>query len=445
MQVALIIPPSPFLISDKSFPFLGVLWVAATLREKGIGVEVVDLAGQAEHLAQSVASWARARRPGDYALVGITSTTAQFPYARAILRELKLVDRRWTVGIGGAHPTVQPQSCGTFDHVVMDDGMSGIFLALEPDSPREVTGPLTDMGTWPLPARDLIDMASYTADIQGLRATSVMFSSGCPHRCGFCSGRLLRYYRTQRRRPIDHILYELDHLAATYGLRAFWAFDDEVNINREWLLALCKALGQRGYKWRAFVKAERFTPEVAQAMASGGCVEVGFGAESGSARILETIHKNSTPEINGRVVELARAHGLRVKAFCLVGLPGETRESIQETRDWLLRYRPDDFDLTIYTPYPGSPIFALKYPGYTRREIGGEVGGRDRPLEISFPLPDYSDEAVFYKGIPGHYQAVVSTPALTGEDLVQLRDQVDAGVRRELGIPWRAAGTPVPS
>lgn len=441
--IALVIPPSPFLVSDLAFPFLGVLWVAAALRQAGHQVEVLDLAGHQADYLEVVRTWANARGPLDWALVGITSTTAQFPYARAILGALKSVDSRWRVGIGGAHPTVQPQSCGAFDKVVLDDGMSGIFMALEPGSPREVVGPLTDMGTWPLPARDLIDMGRYQAEIQGRRATSIMMSTGCPMSCRFCCGRQLRAYHTQRRRPVDHILQELDHLAREYGIEAFWCFDDEVNINRGWLMAVCDVLALRSFVWRAFIKAERFDDQAARAMARAGCVEIGFGAESGSARILETIHKNSTPEINGGVVERARAAGIRVKSFCMLGLPGETPETVQETRDWLLKYRPDDFDLTVFTPYPGSPIYHSRYPTLSRAETSAHVGGRDQPLDIAFPALDYGQDSVFYKGIPGQYRPVVSTAALTADELAQLRDQVDAEVRQGLCIPWRAAGAPL--
>mgnify|MGYP001569343399 FL=1 len=427
-RVALFSPPSPFLVSDRSFPFLGILWVAAALRRGGVSVEVLDLSGQQDYLSQA-RQWAEARSPEAYSLVGITATTAQFPLALRLLWGLKQENPSWRVGIGGAHATVSPQSCSDFDVVVSGDGMSGVLQALTTQD-RYITGVITDMGTWPLPARDLIDLGSYQASLDGERCTSVMWSTGCPYHCAFCSGRFLDIYRKQRRRPIPQMMQELDPRHETNGQRGVWAVDDEVNIHTRWLLDLCQALTGKGYIWRAFVKAEIFTQEQAQAMKAAGCVEVGCGVESGSARSLQVIGKRATPDDNSRARRIAQETGIRFKAFCMIGLPGETEADFLATKEWLRRNSPDDFDLGVFTPYPGSPIYEARY---------GSSWQGEAHYDIEFPEADLT-QATFYKGRPGEYRALQRLPTISPEGIVDWREIIDREVRAELGIGWKAAG-----
>jgi radical SAM superfamily enzyme YgiQ (UPF0313 family) len=404
-------------------------------------VEVLDLAGQKDYESQLRDHLASC----PHNLVGVTATTPQFPMAVRILRVAKEVDAATRVAIGGPHPTVQPQSAvkAGFDLVVLDDGMGALDALLAGDGPKVAKGSLTDMDTWPLPARDLIDLDSYHARLRTpegeLRCTSALFSFGCPYRCTFCSGRDLTFYRKLRVRSPQHILHEMDHLRDRYDIRAFWVFDDEVNIRKDWLQTLCQAMAGKGYYWRAFIKANLFDEEVAKMMAEGGCVETCTGVESGSARILKySIQKETTPEINADWVRLSHQYGMRTTAFCMVGNPGETLEDIHATRDWLIRNRPDNFSLTVFTPYPGSPTYDMKYPESARMEFQMKLHPLGRDIE--FPEVDFSEEVAFFKGVPGQYKSVVRTSALSQEDLVYWRDRIEQEVREALGIPLYQAG-----
>jgi radical SAM superfamily enzyme YgiQ (UPF0313 family) len=159
------------------------------------------------------------------------------------------------------------------------------------------------------------------------------------------------------------------------------------------------------------------------------------GFESGSPKILENINKKATREDNTSCVEIAHKHGLKVKALMSVGHPGESEQTVFETRDWLLETQPDDFDLTIITCYPGTPYYDLAVPEgqdgvwvYTYPKTG------DRLYQLEV---DYTKVADYYKGnIDGGYKAYVYTDELSPEDLVALREQVERDVRGKLGIPF---------
>jgi radical SAM superfamily enzyme YgiQ (UPF0313 family) len=188
------------------------------------------------------------------------------------------------------------------------------------------------------------------------------------------------------------------------------------------------------FKLRGFVKAELFTDEQAKAMYRAGFRWILTGFESGSPRILKNIQKRATRADNTRAVELARENGLKVKALMSLGHPGESPETIEETRDWLLGVKPEDFDLTIITTYPGTPYYdsaAEVEPGIWKYVINGDAL---YGVEV-----DYTQVADYYKGAPGEYVSYVYTDFLTREGLPRWRDTVEEEVRQKLGISFNPA------
>lgn len=426
MRILLINPPSPFLLDDRVFPPLGLLEVAAVLEAAEHQVEVLDLAGVPEYEA---AAGAHMRARGPYDVYGLTATTPQFPKAIKIQTAIRQVVPEAHVILGGPHATVMPESCGMFDKVVAGDGEAAVFEALERTGPKMLDASkrgavIENLDDLPFPARHLIDLRSYVWEMDGERGTTIMTQRGCPFGCVFCCGRDLFVYRKIRVRTPKNVLDELDFIHAEYGFRTFMIYDDEVNVLVDRTLELCRALQGRDYRFRGFIKAELFTPEVARAMAQAGFAEVCTGVESGSDRILKLIKKNTTVEINSRARRIAREHGIRFKAFTMVGHLGETREDVLLTQQWLIENRPDEFDVTLFTPYPGSPL-------YDRQEAFASH------LQFDKAELDYTTEMAFYKGTPGEYKSYVATPALTREEMVHLRDEVERDVRAALGLPPR--------
>jgi anaerobic magnesium-protoporphyrin IX monomethyl ester cyclase len=457
--ICLIIPPSPFLLDERVFMSLGILRIAAVLEHEGIPVEVVDLSG-IENYVDAIRSHALVTQARVF---GITATTPQMPSAFEVAKAIKSVRSNSRLILGGPHPTLVSaaykkhkggraakaleQLDEVFDCIVFGDGEEAIFRAIGDSPPKHIDAddPKTSyfltndrLNELPFPARHLVEMDSYHYSIDGERATSMIAQLGCPFGCGFCGGRASPMLRRVRTRTTDNVVAEIAHLYKTYGIKGFMLYDDELNVNPQivpmmnTISRLQEDLGVE-FKLRGFIKSQLFTEEQAVAMYRAGFRWILTGFESGSPRILQNIQKRATREENTRCVEIAKRNGLKVKALMSIGHPGESPETLGETRSWLLENKPEDFDVTIITPYPGSPYYddAILENGawtYTYPETGDKLYAKE---------VDYLRTADYYKGDPnGGYQSYVWTNTLSPELLVSERDRLEWDIRQALGIRY---------
>lgn len=410
-MITLIIPPSPYLLDDKTFVSLGPLYVAAVLEQKKYEIRVLDLKGEKDWKSK-VCKIAEQEN----LLIGVTATTPDFPIALETLKIIKSVNKDTPVVIGGAHATVAPQQCKMFNQVIVGDGVTGIFAALKSDQKLIHGEMVKNLDELPFPARHFINLKSYHYKLYGRNATNVISQFGCPFNCIFCCGRNIKEYRTVRYRSPKNFIKELDFLNKEYGYDAFMIHDDEFNLNKERTFKLCKALNKKEYAFRGFVRADLFTEELAKAMAKAGFCQVDVGVESGSAKILKIIRKNTTPEINSRARVIARKYGLKFKAFVTLGHPSETREDIAMTKQWLIDNKPDAFEIYMITPYPGSQIYDQK-----------------KNFDLEFSI-DYTSNITSITRKYGEYRCYVRNSHLTSDELAHLREEIDKEVRMQLGL-----------
>ncbi|MBI1746645.1 MAG: B12-binding domain-containing radical SAM protein [Acidobacteria bacterium] len=470
--ICLIIPPSVFLLDERVFMTLGVLRVAACLEEAGYTVEMLDLSGIENYLAaveaQALATSART--------FGFTATTPQMPAALQIAQRLRALRPDARLILGGPHVTLvnaavkrerarqfsgRAQAAfdrlqSAYDVLVAGDGEAAVFQALPRHAPKLVDGddpssPLflnnQKLNALPFPARHLVDASSYHYTIDGVPALSLIAQLGCPFECGFCGGRESPMLRRVRMRTAQNVIDEMLTMHFDHKINGFMLYDDELNVNPgmvELMNAIADAQSHLGVQWhlRGFVKAQLFTDAQAEAMVRAGFRWILTGFESGDPRILRNINKRSTRDENTRCVEIARRHGLKVKALMSIGHPGETEESVRETHRWLLEAQPDDFDVSIITTYPGTPYYDRATPHPERSGVWvysyPATGDRLYSYEV-----DYTEVADYYKGKPGGgYKSYVFTDGLTADQLVTLRDFVERDVRQKCRIPFNPAKPP---
>lgn len=463
-SISIIIPPSSFLLDERVFVNLGALLVAGSLEHKGFPVSLLDLSGSVamlneitEHLAAHPATL----------FFGFSATTAQMPETLLLANQIRKLRPESRLILGGAHATLihaawKKQPTGraqqgmqslmdVFNVIVAGDGELAIHEAMEHsgesfchiiDADNRKSAyflPAAQLEALPLPARHLIDLKSYRYTIDGENATSLVGQRGCPFACRFCGGRHTAMLRGMRSRTVNSILHEVEHLFKTYGYKGFMFYDDELNVNPHFE-ALLRGLTQlqdrlgADFRIRGFVKSELFTSEQARLMYEAGFRWLLPGFESGSPRMLKNMGKTATVTDNSRCVELAKQHGLKVKALMCLGRPGESPESIQESVDWLLRIQPDELDMTVVTIYPGTAYHDNSTPlqntpdvwVYTAPETGDKLYSK---------TIDYTKDAYFFKGKSrDEYKAFVYTDYFTTEQLVSARDEAEQQVRAKLGI-----------
>jgi len=449
-MVSFVVPPSPFLLDQKVFMTLGVLRVAAVVRDAGYPVECfsaeggVDVSGLFHESCN---------------IIGVTGTT---PQAKDILEIADKLPYGPLKVLGGPHATLVNASIKTgsdrarpmleelednFDTLIFGDGELAMLdfvqrtrgqqegtTSIDADDPK-CSLFLKDLETLPFPARDLLNPSDYHYAIDGEPAASLIAQLGCPFNCGFCGGRSSSMLRRIRLRSTKSVIDEITFLYNTQGVKAFMFYDDELNVNPK-LLELLTALQDLqcrlgvDFSFRGFIKAELFNESQAHEMASAGFKEILSGFESASPKILEVINKKATVEDNTEVIRLCDKHGIRIKALMSIGHPGESEETVNDTVLWLMSEAPDDFDLSLITPYPGSP-----YYDRAERQTDGSWLYETRG-EVQYQRDvDFHHDAYFYKGIPGEYDSTVWTKHLTATRLVELRDQSESVARKILQLP----------
>ena len=396
-HVGLIIPPSVFLLDERVFVSLGILKVGAVLEQKGHKVSILDLSGIANY-QEALKDFLDVTTAD---AIGITVTTPQLPAVGQIASIIRERRPNTRIILGGPHVTlayaalkIKVNSLSTdetrakqavaqleamADVLCTGDGELTVTEALKPDAPKVIDGDdnkgpyfLTNKAydESPFPARHLVDIESYRYTIEGFQATSLIAQLGCPFSCGFCGGRNSKSLRIIRTRTTASVISEIEFLHRTYGYTGFMFYDDELNVSKTMvelmnaLSDLQKSLGVE-FRLRGFVKSELFNDTQAEAMYRAGFRWLLCGFEGANARILQNIQKRATVEENSRAVEIAKRHGLKVKALMSIGHPGESEKTALDIRDWLIESKVDDFDCTVITTYPGTPYYDEAVPHET--------------------------------------------------------------------------------
>jgi len=467
-KICLIVPPSPFLLDERVFMHIGILKVASSLEQKGVHVDVIDLAGVSNFL-EVITDYLKLENSAT--VYGITATTPQVPVGVELCRHIRSLDDKVKIILGGPHVTLmnaaskmekrnglEKSSRATedmeklsslFDVLVCGDGELTIFEALKIKNgivdadDRRSPFFLSDQefSDLPPPARHLVDVSSYHYEIEGHSSISLIAQLGCPFQCTFCSGRNSPFLRKIRTRSTQSVIDELEFLYKTYGMTGFMFYDDELNVNKSMVhlmnevTNLQERLGTE-FRLRGFVKAELFNDEQAKAMHRAGFRWLLTGFESGDEGILKAIKKRATRDDNTRAVEIAKRNNLKVKALMSVGHAGENESSIENTKKWLLEVQPEEFDCTIITTYPGSPYFDAAIKTGDHYTYTSEVTG-EKLYQASI---DYLSELDYYKGDPdGGYVSYVWTDYLSPKQMVSLRDDLERSVRDKLKINFNPA------
>ena len=360
-----------------------VLALAGPLRNSGFDVEILD----------TVLEDYKSRSYDSYFLVGVsvlsdTSIASGLAISAFIKRYSPSVKIAW----GGSHVTALPDQ--TIRSTLVDFAIRGhgeetmveLALALSNDQPLgEIKGlsykeegrivhnaerEAVDMNGGGLYPYHLLDIKKYPSVHEKFSYNS---SRGCPYQCTFCS-----YEKKWVARSSEKVLDDLEEIVSVYHPEVVRMSEAEFFVSQKRVEEICKGLIARKIKlkWEANCRVNYFAQyhsEFIELLVESGCYNLGFGAESGSNRILREINKKITREQILEVAERTRHFGIdEVRFSFMCGFPGENEEDLAHTLSliqeiWKINPAIYINGFFIYMPYPGSVLYreAEKSYGFT--------------------------------------------------------------------------------
>lgn len=356
-------------------PPLGLAWLAAQLEQANFPVEILD--AHAERLGwDNLAD--RLRSYGPREIIGITATTSLIGNAMALARMARAEFPQALIVLGGVHPTVLPEEVlaePCVDLVVRGEGeltmleiVSGVVIPTIKgisfrDGERFVHTPdrplVSNLDDLAPPAYHLLPMDKYypaAGAYRRLPAISMLATRGCPGRCTFCYRLFGNRIRARSGRKLAE---EAKMLQDRFGIREICFYDDTFTAVRKEVEAFLDGL--RDLKvdltWSCFSRVDAVNEGLLQRMKEAGCHQIMYGVESASPEILRNIGKHITPEKVEKAIQLTKRVGIDVRAAFMIGNPGETVQSLEDTMDFAIRLTPDLVIFNIATPFPGTEMF----------------------------------------------------------------------------------------
>ena len=220
--------------------------------------------------------------------------------------------------------------------------------------PRPFVASLDDM---PLPMHELLPLQSYRMPLIKGPFTFIVTSRGCPAGCTYCIKHVSYQYATRLRSP-RLIMDELWYLKKL-GINNIHMYADLFTVNRDQVVELCKLMIDEkiGIKWTSNSRVDFVDEEMLQLMGRAGCRLISWGIESGNEQILKHARKGAYPDKAERALRWAKKAGIMNWGYFIIGLPGETEETIRQTIDFAKKLPLDIALFHVAAPYPGTPFF----------------------------------------------------------------------------------------
>jgi len=376
MRIALISPKWNKKAND--YPPLGLGYLAAVLEQNQHQVRIFDFSLDSSSSLESDVQQVTAFNPH---LVGLTAMTSVYHSALETATLLKAYLGRPIV-LGGPHATMCPERILTespvIDFIVRGEGEMTILELVDAlSSNRElgsvngltyrrrgeiVSNPdrelIADLDALPFPARHLFDLKRYgLCTPEGQPMVTILSSRGCPYNCSYCFKGIVG--RTYRQRSPENIIAELRQCIDEYGIRDFYFIDDLFTVDSRRLQAVTEGLiaQKLDIRWQCLGRVDRVNAEILRQMYAAGCRRIHYGIESGNQEVLQRISKGIKLEQVRAAVRWAKEAGIQVKGYFMLGLPGDTEETMQQTIDLAVELDLDEAMFSLTTPFPGTRLW----------------------------------------------------------------------------------------
>lgn len=421
----------------KALAPMGLAYLAAVARDAGHNVTAIEgvFLGNPTDIARKVAS-------ANPDVVGTSTSSSNRLAGIASIREIRQATPNAFIVVGGSHFSHTAENAlrciPEIDAVVVGEGEQTFLELLEhlPDrdalatipglvfrddenqivrnKPRQV---MSEINSLPRPAWDIFSLDQYSfPKISGdsEQTVGVLTTRGCPQQCVFCANSL-----NKKMRFLDPALAvdQLEWLHNTFGINDLYIYDDDFLTSKKHAVSLCEELLKRNTKfsWLCTARAKQLDFEVLKLIRKAGCKCISFGVETGTNTVLKASKKNLTVEQIYEAMEIvSKVHFDKVDIFLIIGLPGETTETIDQTVDFLKTIRALFGKSWQVKKLIGQP--PLIYPGTELEDIGRKEGCL--PENFSWNQP-YLQPKRYLPLINKRYQTVpyFETRSLSLEDI----------------------------
>ncbi len=399
LDCLLINPPDDF----SRYPYLGLCYIAGSLRNRGMTVEILDSVALGFKTGD-VVNHILNKRPR---IIGITVMSMTLPYCYSLIRHIQEKYPMSVIVVGGAHINADPNIIVDMNirygfrgecELVFPTFCESILKGEEPV--RSIPGLIVnnngvvclndpafieDLNTLPPPAYDLLPLNKYYSPSSSLKTISSITSRGCPYNCIFCSKLQQTKYRYLN---TEKVLDQIDILINQMGIKRIEFVDEIFTLNKERVIELCHGIINRGYKfqWGCGTRADRIDEELLKIMKEAGCSKIGFGIESGVERVRFIDHKKITNEQINETIRLCQKY--RIKSFgdYIFGHPTETLHEMKETLKYSLKLKTDIAYYAKMIPIPDSELFKIyTRSGVINSDIWKSYMLGKRPYPIYYP------------------------------------------------------------
>jgi radical SAM superfamily enzyme YgiQ (UPF0313 family) len=360
VRVVLVNPPSSCVEDDRLEPPLGMLYLAAAVRTRGYEKVILDdMTGCRDE--QEIAERISHVPPSD--VYGISMFCTNHEYGKQVVAHIRRHHPAAYIVLGGPNPSAAPDftlaDTGA-DAVVVGEGEEALVRCLESYRQGKPLGGLVssapgEIDSYPLPARDLVEMESYSRRLNRQPVVSVIASRGCPHRCAYCNSPVMGggANRVRYRSPAG-LESEIQLLREQYR---YFRFNDDCFMEHPQIPEILDRLGPLDIGFRIFTRVSHLTEKGCLALKKAGCIHVSVGLESLCEENLRILGKGSQVGQAHRL-RFAREAGLVVRCYFMVGLPFDSDKSIADCFHRAATLGIDEFTVYPLIPYPGSVIAA---------------------------------------------------------------------------------------
>lgn len=361
-------------------PPLGLASIAAYLQADGIDSHIIDCYAEPDS-DQLILQWVREHRPD---FVGFSCTTSSFFDGVRIVELIKREHPQVKAVFGGVHvSSLKEQVIEEYpvvDYCVVGEGEQTMKELLTTDASQlgQVEGlvfqeggkviftgqrkQLLDLDTLPFPAYEKLNGYPHAYKLPIFNYPSVpnascISSRGCPYACSYCDRSVFR--RTFRHNSAEYLYRHVSYLNEKFGIRHINFYDDQFTFQRRRVAEFCRKMIDSPFKitFNCAARAEHLDDELLQLMKGAGCWMISLGIETGDEELLAHHRQNPDLKMMRRTIEMIKKNGIRVKGLLMIGLPHETEQSIQRSKEYMLSLPLDDVNLAKFTPFPGSPIY----------------------------------------------------------------------------------------